>query len=286
MKHTSDIQEWDREVNSKAKLFDLHLKELWNYRDLVMLFVRRDFLSQFKQTILGPAWQFIQPALTTLIFLLLFHKIAKIPTDGVPPVLFYMAGITLWNYFSVCLVSISNTFINNAYIFGKVYFPRLVSPISMVISNLIKFGVQFLLLIIVMIYYNFNGYPIHAGFKMLLIPLLLIQVAALSLGLGIVISSATTKYRDFGVLLSFAVQLLMYATPVVYPLSYIKGESYKWIIDVNPLTPIMESFRFALLNKGTVDAHSLVYSIGFTLIILLSGIFLFNKVEKTFIDTV
>lgn len=286
MKHTSDIQEWDREVNSKANLFDLHLKELWNYRDLVMLFVRRDFLSQFKQTILGPAWQFIQPALTTLIFLLLFHKIAKIPTDGVPPVLFYMAGITLWNYFSVCLVSISNTFVNNAYIFGKVYFPRLVSPISMVISNLIKFSVQFLLLIIVMIYYNFNGYPIHVGFKMLLIPLLLIQVAALSLGLGIVISSATTKYRDFGVLLSFAVQLLMYATPVVYPLSYIKGESYKWIIDVNPLTPIMESFRFALLNKGTVDTHSLVYSIGFTVIILLSGIFLFNRVEKTFIDTV
>ncbi len=286
MKHTSDIQEWDREVSSKANLFDLHLKELWNYRDLVMLFVRRDFLSQFKQTILGPAWQFIQPALTTLIFLLLFHKIAKIPTDGVPPVLFYMAGITLWNYFSVCLVSISNTFVNNAYIFGKVYFPRLVSPISMVISNLIKFSVQLLLLIIVMIYYNFNEYPIHVGFKMLLVPLLLIQVAALSLGLGIVISSATTKYRDFGVLLSFAVQLLMYATPVVYPLSFIKGESYKWIIDLNPLTPIMESFRFALLDKGSVDTHSLFLSIGFTVFILLSGIFLFNRVEKTFIDTV
>jgi lipopolysaccharide transport system permease protein len=282
----SEDQEWDRIVRPKANLFDLHLKEVWNYRDLIMLFVWRDFVSQYKQTILGPVWQFVQPALTTLIFLLLFNKIAKISTDGIAPVAFYMAGITMWNYYSTCLTSISNTFVSNAYIFGKVYFPRLVLPISLVISNIVRFGIQFLLLVVVMVYYHFNGYPLHIGLKVLLIPVLLIQMAALGLGLGIIISSVTTKYRDFAVLLAFAIQLLMYATPVVYPLSYIKGQSYKWIIDINPLTSIMESFRFVLFNKGTVEIHSVLYSIAFTIVALLIGIVLFNRVDKTFIDTV
>ncbi|MEJ6981969.1 ABC transporter permease [Pedobacter sp. P351] len=277
---------WDHEVTAKNNIFDLHLKDVWNYRDLIMLFVWRDFVSQYKQTILGPAWQFVQPALTTVIFVLLFHKIAKIPTDGIAPVVFYMAGITMWNYFSNCMVTISNTFVSNAYIFGKVYFPRLVLPVSLVISNLIKFGVQFLLLVVVMIYYHFNGYPIQIDLRLFFLPLLLFEMAALSLGLGIVISSITTKYRDFGVLLTFAIQLLMYATPVVYPLSYLKGEGYKWIIDINPLTSIMESFRLILLNQGTVSFNSICYSIVFTVIAFVIGLIMFNKVEKTFIDTV
>ena len=278
-------QHWDREVTAKGNPFDLHLKDVWNYRDLIMLFVWRDFVSQYKQTVLGPAWQVIQPALTTVIFMILFNRIAKIPTDGAP-IVFYMAGITVWNYFSSCVLVISGTFVSNAYIFGKVYFPRLVLPVSYVISNLIKFGLQFLLLVVAMIYYHFNGYPIHLSFNLLYIPLLLVQLAALALGLGIIISSVTTKYRDFAVLLSFAMQLMMYITPVVYPLSYVKDQSYKWLIEINPVTTIVEGFRLALLDKGSVTLTSELYSIGFTLIILLAGIVLFNKVEKTFIDTV
>ncbi|MEO6734256.1 MAG: ABC transporter permease [Ferruginibacter sp.] len=286
IKHIVQEQHWDREVKAKGNLFDLHLKDVWNYRDLIMLFVWRDFISQYKQTVLGPAWQVIQPALTTGIFMILFNRIAKIPTDGIAPVVFYMAGITVWNYFSGCVMVISSTFVSNAYIFGKVYFPRLVLPISFVISNFIKFGLQFLLLVIVMIYYHFNGYPIHLSVNLLFIPLLLVQLAALALGLGIIISSVTTKYRDFAVLLSFALQLMMYVTPVVYPLSYVKDQSYKWLIEGNPVTTIIEGFRLALFNKGTVSLTGELYSIGFTLIVLVVGIVLFNKVEKTFIDTV
>ncbi|MEO6722026.1 MAG: ABC transporter permease [Ferruginibacter sp.] len=279
-------QQWDREVKAKGNLLDLRLKDVWKYRDLIMLFVWRDFVSQYKQTILGPAWQVIQPALTTGIFMILFNRIARIPTDGISPVVFYMAGITVWNYFSSNVLVISSTFVKNAYIFGKVYFPRLVIPISFVISNLIKFGLQFLLLVGVMIYYHFNGYPVHLSINLLFIPLLLVQLAALALGLGIIISSVTTKYRDFSVLLSFAIQLMMYVTPVVYPLSYVKDRSYKWLIELNPVTPIVEAFRLALFNKGTVTLTGELYSIGFTFIALLAGIVLFNKVEKTFIDTV
>jgi lipopolysaccharide transport system permease protein len=279
-------QEWDRVVMAKSSAFDLHLKDVWNYRDLIMLFVWRDFVAQYKQTILGPAWQFVQPALTTVIFLLVFTKIARIPTDGISPTVFYMSGITLWGYFSNSLVNISNTFVHNAYIFGKVYFPRLVLPISFVISNAIKFGLQFLLLAIVMVYYHFHGFPLHIGLKVLLIPLLLIHLAVLSLGLGIIISSFTTKYRDFTVLLAFAIQLIMYVTPVVYPLSYLKNQRYKWLIDINPLTSIIETFRLALFNVGTVEIQGVIYSIAFTIVVLLIGIILFNRVEKTFIDTV
>lgn len=286
IKHIVQEQEWDREVKAKGNPFDLHLKEVWNYRDLIMLFVWRDFVSQYKQTILGPAWQVIQPVLTTGIFMILFTRIAKIPTEGIAPVVFYMAGIAVWNYFSSCVLVISGTFVSNAYIFGKVYFPRLVLPISYVISNLIKFGLQFLLLVVVMIYYHFNGYPIHLSFNLLFIPLLLVQLAALALGLGIIISSVTTKYRDFAVLLSFAMQLMMYVTPVVYPLSYVKDQSYKWLIEINPVTAIVEGFRLALFDKGSVTITSECYSIGFTVIVLVAGIVLFNKVEKTFIDTV
>lgn len=285
LKYTLEEQTWDREVKSHNDLFDLHLKDVWNYRDLIMLFVWRDFVAQYKQTVLGPLWQFVQPALTTIIFLILFNKIAKIPTDGIAPVVFFMAGITLWNCFSNCLIAISNTFITNAYIFGKVYFPRLVLPISLVISNIIRFGFQFLLVVIVMIYYHFNGYPLRIGVNLLLLPLVLIQISALALGLGIIISSVTTKYRDLNVLLGFAVQLTMYVTPVAFPLSYLKDKSYKYFININPLTSVFETFRLVLLNKGTVELYSVFYSIGFTVVVLLIGLILFNKVEKTFIDT-
>ncbi|MEJ7739574.1 MAG: ABC transporter permease [Chitinophagaceae bacterium] len=286
LEHAAEEQKWDREVNAQNDLFDLHLNEVWNYRDLIMLFVWRDFVAQYKQTVLGPVWQFVQPALTTFVFLLLFNKIAKLPTDGIAPVVFYLSGITLWNYFSNCLVTISNTFVNNAYIFGKVYFPRLVLPISLVISNMVKFGLQFLLVVVVMIYYHFNGYPLQIGFRLLLMPLLLVQMAALGLGLGLIISSITTKYRDFSVLLAFAVQLIMYATPVVFPLSYVDDHRYRFFININPLTSIIESFRLVLLNRGTVEMYGVFYSIGFTIVTLIIGMIFFNKVGKTFIDTV
>lgn len=277
---------WDIVIEPKAKLLDLNLREVWHYRDLMWLFVRRDFVAQYKQTVLGPLWHFVQPVFTTLIFLLIFGKIAKIPTDGIAPAAFYMSGITLWNYFSACLTNTSNTFVNNASIFGKVYFPRLVLPLSVVISNVVKFGIQFLLLVIVMVYFHFRGYPIHVNVSLLLIPVLLVWLATIGLGLGIIISSVTTKYRDFHVLLTFAVQLLMYATPVVYPLSYLKNTGYKWVIDINPLAPVMEVFRYALFQKGTIEPGSLIYSITFTIASFFIGIVLFNRVEKTFMDTV
>lgn len=279
-------EHWDLEVKPQDSLFNLHLKDVWDYRDLVMLFVRRDFVAQYKQTVLGPIWQFVQPILTTLIYLLIFAKIAAIPTDGIAPAAFYMAGITMWTYFSGSLTNISGTFVNNAAIFGKVYFPRLALPVSVVISNMIKFSIQFLLLFVVIIYYNFNGYPIKISYYLLLIPLLLIQMAALGLGLGVIISSITTKYRDFSVLLTFAIQLFMYATPVVYPLSYLNNKSYKFLITINPLTPLFEFFRLALFGRGTVDLSLVLYSIAFTIAALLIGIVLFNRVEKTFMDTV
>ena len=279
-------KDWDMIIRPKANLFDLNLKEVWKYRDLLVLFVKRDFVAQYKQTILGPLWHLIQPVFTTIMFLLIFGKIANIPTDGVNPVLFYMSGITIWNYFSSCLTSTSNTFVANAGIFGKVYFPRLVIPLSTVLSNIIKFGIQFLLLLVMMIFYSFKGYPIHIGIAWLWIPILLIMMAGLGLGLGIIISSLTTKYRDLTVLITFAVQLLMYITPIVYPLSFIKNKSYgKWIA-WNPLTPIVESWKYALFGKGSFDIAGLLYSTGFIAVVLFVGLLIFSKVERTFMDTV
>lgn len=267
-------------------MLDLKLKEVWKYRDLLFLFVKRDFVAQYKQTVLGPLWHFIQPIFTTIVFLLVFGKIANIPTDGIPPILFYMSGITMWNYFAACLNSTSNTFVANAGIFGKVYFPRLVIPLSTVMSNLVKFGIQFLLLAAVYIFYVVKGMPVHAGVSLLMIPVLVLMMAGMGLGLGIIISSLTTKYRDLNVLIGFAVQLLMYATPVAYPLSFLKGKSYASWIQWNPLTPIMESFRYALFQKGSFYAGSLLYSGAFIVIILFTGLVIFSRVERTFMDTV
>ncbi|MCF8342836.1 MAG: ABC transporter permease [Chitinophagaceae bacterium] len=287
--------EWDLEIKPQAHLLDINLREVWRYKDLLWMFVKRDFTAQYKQTVLGPLWHFIQPLFTTVVFLVVFTNIAKISTDGVPPVLFYMSGITIWNYFSSCLNATSSTFVANAGIFGKVYFPRLVIPLSTVMSNIVKFGIQFLLLLAAMLWYKLApstpsitstpSTPSTAS-TLILIPTIILIMAGLGLGLGIIISSMTTKYRDLTVLIGFAVQLLMYATPVVYPLSTITSEKLRFWITLNPLTPLVEAFRYAMLGVGSFDAGSFGYSIGFMVITLFIGLLIFSKVEKIFMDTV
>ena len=279
-------EQWDLIIEPKVKFFQLNLSEVWKYRDLIMLFVKRDFIAQYKQTILGPLWHIIQPVFTTIVFLLIFSKIANIPTDDIAPVLFFMSGITIWNYFSSCLSATSSTFVANAGIFGKVYFPRLVIPISTVISNMIKFGIQFLLLIIMMVWYAFHGTAIHITTGILLIPVLVLLMAIMGFGLGIIISSLTTKYRDFTVLISFAVQLLMYATPVAYPLSFLKNKSFASWIAWNPLSPIVEGFRYALFGSGSFQIQDLIYSGIMIFLLMFLGLWMFSKVERTFMDTV
>lgn len=279
-------EHWNIVIQPKANLFDLNIKDVWHYRDLLFLFVKRDITAQYKQTVLGPLWHFIQPIFTTIVFLMVFGTIANIPTNGIEPVLFYMSGITIWNYFSSCLNATSGTFVANSGIFGKVYFPRLVIPISTVMSNMVKFVIQFALLLAVMFYFGFKNQSFYIGFSWLLIPVLVVMMAALGLGLGIIISSLTTKYRDFTVLIGFAVQLLMYATPIAYPLSYIKNGTLLKLITYNPLTPIVEAFRFALFGKGELHASHLLYSGSFIVIVLFVGLLIFSKVERTFMDTV
>ncbi len=277
---------WTETLRPQTRLFDLRLKDVWRYRDLLVLFVKRDFIAQYKQTILGPLWHFIQPIFTTIIFLMLFGNIARIPTDGIEPVLFYMSGITIWNYFASCLGQTSNTFVANASIFGKVYFPRLIIPLSVVISNIVKLGIQFLLLLAVMGYYALKGVHIHFGWSWLLIPFIVLLMAGIGLGSGIIISSLTTKYRDMNVLIGFGVQLLMYATPVAYPLSFISGKSFANVIKYNPLSPVVEAFRFAIFGQGTIDLAYLAYSVVFMVVTLFVGLLIFSKVERVFMDTV
>lgn len=284
---TDTTEHWDLEIKPQSSVFDLNLKEVWRYKDLMLLFVKRDFTAQFKQTVLGPVWHLVQPVLTTIMFLLVFGKIANIPTDGIDAVLFYMSGITIWNYFASCLTNTSNTFVANASIFGKVYFPRLILPLSVVLSNMARLGIQFLLLLGCMVFYAlFKNTPMHFGMSWLLIPVLVLIMAGIGLGLGIIISSLTTKYRDFTVLVTFGVQLLMYATPVAYPLSFLKSKSYASFIEWNPLSPLVEGFRYALFQTGSFDFNTLIYSFVFMLIVLVFGTMIFSKVEKTFMDTV
>lgn len=283
--HIAD-DHWDQVIEPKARFFDLNLQEVWRYRDLLMLFVKRDFVAQYKQTVLGPLWHFIQPIFTTLMFLFIFGKVANIPTDGIDAIPFYMSGITIWNYFSSCLTATSSTFVANAGIFGKVYFPRLVIPLSTVMSNMVKFGIQFFLLLAALIYYGIKNQYFYFGASWLLIPLLVIMMAGLGLGLGIIISSLTTKYRDLNLLIGFAVQLLMYATPIAYPLSFLKDKSYARFVSWNPLTPITEAFRYAIFGRGHVDVGGLLYSGCFIVIVLFFGMLIFSKVERTFMDTV
>lgn len=275
-------------ITSKKNLLDLNLKEIWTYRDLMVLFVRRDFVSIYKQTVLGPIWFFIQPIFTTLIFTVIFGQLASIPTDGLPQILFYMCGITCWNYFADCLTKTSNTFVQNSNIFGKVYFPRLVLPISLVFSNLIKFLIQFLLFISFLLYYYLSGAAVNPNKYMLLLPFLLILMAGLGLGFGILISSLTTKYRDLQFLLTFGVQLFMYATPIVYPLSLAKEKlgSYSWIAEANPMTSVIETMKYAFLGQGEFSWHYIIYSSVFMLGLLFIGVLSFSKVEQNFMDTV
>ncbi len=285
MKKTTTESEWTLEIKPVSGWFNFHLRDVWKYRDLLFMFVKRDFVSVYKQTILGPFWFFLQPILTTITFTVVFGNIAKIPTDGIPPILFYMSGIVCWGYFSDCLTRTSSTFITNANIFGKVYFPRLVSPLSNIISLLMKFGIQMLLLICFLIYFKMNGSNINPNIYILLTPYLILLMAGLGLGFGIIVSSLTTKYRDLTFLVSFGVQLLMYATPVIYPLSALP-EKYKWIVLANPMTSIVDTFRYAYLGAGTFDAGNLIYTSVFVVIILSIGVVVFNRVEKTFMDTV
>ena len=282
----SVAEEWDLIIQPRTGWLDLHLGDLWRYRDLTMIFVWRDFVAQYKQTILGPLWHIIQPLLTSLIFTIIFGKVAKLPTDSLPPLLFYMAGVTCWSYFADCVNRTSMTFISNAGIFGKVYFPRLTVPVSIVISSMIKFANQFALFFALLVFYWLQGAGVHPNAAIALTPLLLVLMAGLSLGTGIIVSALTTRYRDMQQLVAFGVQLMMYATPVVYPLSIIGGGSFRWLILANPMTPIIETFRYAYLGAGSFDPVYLCYSALFTVVVLFIGIVLFNHVEITFMDTV
>jgi len=283
----SNKNSWDLIITSQRGLFEIHVVDIWNYRDLLWLFVKRDFTTFYKQTILGPLWFFVQPLLSTLIFSFIFNRIANIPTDEIPPYLFYMSGIIAWNYFSGCLTSTSGTFTTNAGLFGKVYFPRIIVPLSQVVSGLAKFFVQLIMFLGLYFYYIIvgNGHINPSLNSLLLIPILIIQMGLLGQGLGMIISSLTTKYRDLKYLVSFGTQLLMYATPIVYPLSVVP-EKYRIFIIANPMTPVIEGFRQAFIGKGHLEFNMLIYSIIFTLITFILGLLIFNKVEQSFIDTV
>lgn len=278
---------WDLVIKSRTKWFDLKLKELWRYRDLLLLLVKRDFISIYKQTILGPLWFFIQPVLTTIMFTLVFGYFGGLSTDGMDTAkpLFYLTGLTLWNYFADCLTKTSETFIKNQNIFGKVFFPRLVVPISITVSSLLKFIIQFVLLMVVWSYYYFQGNPaVNPTYALAIVPLLVIMMAGLSLGFGIIFSSITTKYRDMNFLLQFGVQLLMYVSSVVIPISMMG--KYAWIFKLNPMVNIIEAFKYAFLGVGEFSWMWLAYSFGFMIVLLFSGIIIFNRVEKSFMDTV
>lgn len=283
----SSEPDWNLVIRPHAGWFDLHLQDLWRYRDLLLLFVRRDFVAQFKQTILGPAWFVLQPLLTTIMFTVVFGNIAKLSTDGLPKILFYLSGNILWMYFAGCLTATSNTFVSNAHLFGKVYFPRLTVPVSITISQLLKLGLQFLFFMGFFAYYVFfMGVEVHLTWAALLLPVLVLIMAALALGLGIIFSSMTTKYRDLRFLLQFGVQLAMYTTTVIYPLASITGGKMRYLILANPMTPIIETFRFGFLGAGSFHWAYLGYSAGFATLVLFFGILIFTRIERTFMDTV
>ena len=288
----SENENWTTVIKPRNKLFEVNLKEIWDYRDLLTLFVKRTITVQYKQTILGPLWWVIQPAMTVIMYMVVFGGIAGIPTDGIPQPLFYLGGVAMWQYFSDCLTKASNTFVTNAGIFGKVYFPMLIMPLADTISNLVRFGIQIGLFVIVYLYYVIIGQAPSPNWYLLFFPLLVVMMAGLALGFGIIISSMTTKYRDLQVLFSYVVQLWMYGTPIVYPLSQVAGKQ-KFGFDVadlmclNPVTPIIETFKHGALGAGQfVGWGWLAYSFVFMLVVLALGIIIFNKVQKSFMDTV
>lgn len=292
MNSVSENNDWLYTISPKRKLIDLNFKEIWRYRDLLFLFVKRDIITQYKQTILGPLWYFIQPLFTGVIFTLIFNNLAAIPTgDGIPSFLFNLAGITSWNYFSTCLTGTSNTFLANQGIFGKVYFPRVITPLSVVFSNLLKFGIQLLVFTIFYLYFVFfteTAYSALPQLEILLLPVLITFMGLFGLGFGMIISSMTTKYRDLTFLVGFGVQLLMYASAVMYPLSYFKEKvpEYSWIVEYNPMTTIIELFRYMTLGVGEFSISKFIYAGSVSIIVFLIGLVIFNKTEKSFIDTV
>ena len=277
---------WSLIIKPKTKWWDLKLNEIWDYRDLILIFVRRDIVAVYKQTVLGPLWFFISPVFTVLIYTFVFGSIANIPTDGIPGPLFYLSGTILWNYFNTSFSTSANTFIANAGIFGKVYFPRMVSPISSVLSNMFKFFIQMLMLISLLVYYSFfTDADVHISKYIVLFPVLVLMMAGLALGVGILVSSMTTKYRDLKNFIGFGLMLLMYASPVIYPVSAVPG-AYRWFVNYNPITPIIETFRLAFTGSGTFDLPHFLYSGGFIIVILVIGMMVFHRVERTFMDTV
>ena len=281
-------QQWTETIESKHSLFDLNLKEVWRYKDLVYMFVKRDFVSSFKQTILGPIWFFINPIFTTVVYLVIFGNIAKLSTDGAPKILFYLAGVTLWNYFSSCLNGTSSVFTSNAAIFGKVYFPRIITPISIVVSNLIKLGIQVFIFLVFYAYFYVQGAEVGFHWTAVFFPFLVLLMGVLGLGLGMIISSLVTKYRDFTHLIGFGVQLLMYLSAVMYPLALIEEKlpKYGWLVHYNPLAYIIETSRYMLLNVGTLSVNGLLFTFVVTMLVFFLGLLIFNRTEKSFIDTV
>lgn len=278
------VENWTSIIKPKTRWFEFNLREIWEYRDLIFIFVKRDIISTYKQTILGPLWLFLAPLFTVVIYTFVFSTVARISTDNIPAPLFYLAGTTCWNYFQACFMGTSTTFIANASMFGKVYFPRLISPISLIVSNLLKFGIQLILFLCFYGYYYYKG-EVSGSMYILLIPYLIILMGGIALGMGIIISALTTKYRDLSYFISFGITLLMYATPVIYPVSVIP-EFYKPFVLYNPIAPIIETFRFAFTGSGSFSWFLLGYSSVFMMIILFVGIIIFNKVEKTFMDTI
>jgi len=278
-------ENWSLEIYPKASLFDFRLKEFWAYRELILLFVRRELVPTYKQTILGPLWFILQPLLTTFVYSIVFGAFARIPTDGLPQLLFYMPGIVLWNFFNSSFMKGSGTFLANSHIFGKVYFPRLILPVAGLLSSFVNFLIQFSLLLLIMAGYWIAGTEIHPGIQILILPLLLILVSMYSLGLGLVVSAFTTKYRDLNHFLVFGSQLLMYATPIIYPASIVP-DKFRWVSLLNPLSPIFEGFRYSLLGMGQLMTERLMFSFVFSLLLLILGLILFSRAERTSIDTV
>lgn len=288
MNDNNNPNDWLFEITPKNKFFSLNLKEVWQYRDLLLLFVKRDVITVYKQTVLGPLWYLIQPLFTSVTFTIIFNNVAGIDTGSVPPFLFNLAGITVWNYFTACLTGTSDTFKTNAAIFGKVYFPRIITPLSVVISNLVKFGIQFLIFIGFYIFYYFQGADLSLNSLVFFFPILIVLMGILGLGLGMLISAMVTKYRDFSHLIGFGIQLLMYLSAVMYPMELIKEKlpSYGWLVEYNPLAYIIETARYMLLNVGGVSILGLVYTFVVTIVVFFIGLLVFNKTEKSFIDTV
>lgn len=278
-------KDWDLVIRPQRGWFDLRLDEIWRFRDLIRLFVRRDFVAYYKQTILGPLWYIIQPILSTLVFTVIFGNIAKIPTDGTPPFLFYLAGNTVWGYFATCLTGTANTFVANAGIFGKVYFPRLTVPISVVVSGLISFGIRFFVFLAFWLYFLLRGTNIQPTLWILFLPVLILLMGGMGLGIGIIISALTTKYRDLQQLVGFGVSLLMYASPVIYPLSTVTGV-WRWALLLNPMTPVLELFKLAFFGISAIEPVYIVYTLIITLMVLVFGVLIFNRVEAGFMDTV